>query len=68
MRRRMNAILFDRLRLSRTLRDKGHFRSEPAEALADVEADISKWAVAAIGFQTLVISTARVALGRFFAK
>jgi F0F1-type ATP synthase membrane subunit b/b' len=31
----MNAILFDTLRLSRTLRDKGHFTSEQAEALAE---------------------------------
>jgi hypothetical protein len=29
------ALLFDRLRLSRALRDKGHFTSEQAEALAD---------------------------------
>jgi len=31
----MNAILFDTLRLSRKLRDKGHFTSEQAEALAE---------------------------------
>jgi hypothetical protein len=31
----MSAILFDTLRLSRTLRDKGHFTSEQAEALAE---------------------------------
>ena len=31
----MNAILFDTLRLSRTLREKGHFTSEQAEALAE---------------------------------
>ncbi len=31
----MNAILFDTLRLSRTLRDKGHFTAEQAEALAE---------------------------------
>jgi hypothetical protein len=31
----MNAILFDTLRLSRTLRDKGHFTPEQAEALAE---------------------------------
>jgi hypothetical protein len=28
----MSAILFDTLRLSRTLRDKGHFTAEQAEA------------------------------------
>lgn len=31
----MNALLFDTLRLSRTLRDKGHFTPEQAEALAE---------------------------------
>ncbi len=31
----MSALLFDTLRLSRTLRDKGRFTSEQAEALAD---------------------------------
>ena len=31
----VNAILFDTLRLSRTLRDKGHFTPEQAEALAE---------------------------------
>ena len=31
----MNAILFDTLRLSRTLRDKVHFTPEQAEALAE---------------------------------
>src|ERR1700730_16755649 len=31
----MYALLFDTLRLSRTLRDKGHFTSEQAEALAE---------------------------------
>jgi phage I-like protein len=31
----MNALLFDTLRLSRTLRDKGHFNAEQAEALAE---------------------------------
>jgi hypothetical protein len=31
----MSAILFDALRLSRTLRDKGHFTPEQAEALAE---------------------------------
>ncbi len=31
----MSAILFDTLRLSRTLRDKGHFTPEQAEALAE---------------------------------
>jgi hypothetical protein len=31
----MSAILFDTLRLSRTLRDKGHFTAEQAEALAE---------------------------------
>jgi hypothetical protein len=91
----MNAILFDTLRLSRTLRDKGHFTSEQAEALAEAlgdashdnlatkadlaslatkadlaeaKADILKWVVGAIGFQTVVILTALVSLGRFFAK
>ncbi|MGH6801517.1 MAG: hypothetical protein ACRECZ_08915, partial [Methylocella sp.] len=36
---RMNAILFDTLRLSRTLRDKGHFTPEQAEALAEALGD-----------------------------
>ena len=31
----MSAILFNTLRLSRTLRDKGHFTPEQAEALAE---------------------------------
>lgn len=31
----MRALLFDTLRLSRTLRDKGHFTPEQAEALAE---------------------------------
>jgi phage I-like protein len=31
----MNALLFDTLRLSRTLRNKGHFTPEQAEALAE---------------------------------
>jgi hypothetical protein len=31
----MNALLFDTLRLSRTLRNKGHFTAEQAEALAE---------------------------------
>jgi hypothetical protein len=31
----MNALLFDTLRLSRILRDKGHFTAEQAEALSE---------------------------------
>jgi hypothetical protein len=31
----VSALLFDTLRLSRTLRDKGHFTLEQAEALAE---------------------------------
>ncbi|MGH6794773.1 MAG: hypothetical protein ACREDD_03500 [Methylocella sp.] len=89
----MNALLFDTLRLSRTLRDKGHFTPEQAEALAEalgeaaqgdlatkadmakletkiaeVKADILKWVVGAIGFQTVVILGALVSLARIFAK
>ena len=109
----MNALLFDRLRLSRTLRDKGHFSSEQAETLAealgeagygdlatktdlaavkaelktdiavvkaeianlatkvelaDVRADILKWIVGAIGFQTVVMVGALITLVRIFAK
>ena len=89
----MSAILFDTLRLSRTLRDKGHFTPEQAEALAEalgeaahddlatkadlakleakiaeVKADILKWVVGAIGFQTIVILGALVSLVRIFAK
>lgn len=81
----MSALLFDTLRLSRTLRDKGHFTTEQAEALAEAlaeagqddlatkadlarleaklaetKADILKWVVGAIGFQTLVILGAPV--------
>jgi hypothetical protein len=93
----MSALLFDTLRLSRTLRDKGHFTTEQAEALAEAlseagqddlatkadlarlegkleaklaetKADILKWVVGAIGFQTLVILGALVSLARIFAK
>ncbi|WOJ89631.1 hypothetical protein RZS28_17890 [Methylocapsa polymorpha] len=91
----MSAILFDTLRLSRTLRDKGHFTTEQAEALAEAlgeasqdnlatkadiinlatradlaeaKADILKWVVGAIGFQTVVILGALVSLVRIFAK
>jgi hypothetical protein len=89
----MSALLFDTLRLSRTLRDKGHFTTEQAEALAEAlseasqndlatkadiaqleaklaetKADILKWMVGAIGFQTLVILGALVSLARIFAK
>ncbi|WP_026605771.1 hypothetical protein [Methylocapsa acidiphila] len=100
----MTAILFDTLRLSRTLRDKGHFSAEQAEALAEAlgeatqgdlatkgdlreteahlnakieavkadiaeaKADILKWVVGAIGFQTVVILGALVSLVRIFAK
>ncbi|MGH6847502.1 MAG: hypothetical protein ACREC0_08710 [Methylocella sp.] len=93
----MNALLFDTLRLSRTLRDKGHFTPEQAEALAEAlgeatqgdlatkadlarleaeleariaeaKADILKWVVGAIGFQTVVILAALVSLVRIFAK
>jgi len=38
----MNAILFDTLRLSRTLRDKGHFTPEQAEALAEALGDAAQ--------------------------
>jgi hypothetical protein len=89
----MSALLFDTLRLSRTLRDKGHFTTEQAETLAEAlseasqndlatkadiaqleaklaetKADILKWMVGAIGFQTLVILGALVSLARIFAK
>ena len=105
---RVSAILFDTLRLSRTLRDKGHFSAEQAETLAEAlgeavqgdlatkadlaalkaelkedlaaleskleariaeaKADILKWVVGAIGFQTVVILGALVSLARIFAK
>ena len=93
----VSALLFDTLRLSRTLRDKGHFTPEQAEALAEAlgeaaqgdlatkadlakfeaelkadiaeaKADILKWVVGAIGFQTVVILGALVSLVRIFAK
>lgn len=121
----VNAILFDTLRLSRILRDKGHFTAEQAETLAealgeaqhgdlatkadlatlatkadlaaleakigkveskienvetkigflatkaelsDVRADILKWIVGAIGFQTVVMVGALITLVRIFAK
>ncbi|MCI0735786.1 MAG: CCDC90 family protein [Beijerinckiaceae bacterium] len=89
----MSALLFDTLRLSRRLRDEGHFTPEQAEALAsafgeathddlatkadlakleskiaEVKADILKWMVGAIGFQTVVIVGALVSLVRIFAK
>jgi hypothetical protein len=38
----MTALLFDTLRLSRILRDKGHFTSEQAEALAEALGDASQ--------------------------
>ncbi|ACB95124.1 hypothetical protein [Beijerinckia indica] len=38
----MTAILFDTLRLSRTLRDKGHFTPEQAEALAEALGEASQ--------------------------
>ncbi len=37
----MNALLFDTLRLSRILQDKGHFTSEQAEALAEALGEAS---------------------------
>jgi hypothetical protein len=93
----VSALLFDTLRLSRTLREKGHFTPEQAEALAEalgeashdelatkadlmtvqsrleakiaeVKADILKWVVGAIGFQTVVILGALISLVRIFAK
>jgi hypothetical protein len=128
----MNAILFDTLRLSRTLRDKGHFTPEQAETLAealgeaqhgdlatkadlaslatkaditaletdiaamdartgvvetrigiletkidnlatkaelaDVKADILKWILGTIGFQTVVIVGALITLVRIFVR
>ncbi len=100
----VSAILFDTLRLSRTLRDKGHFTPEQAETLAEalgeaahdelatkadlakleakletkiaevkadiveVKAELLKWIVGAIGFQTIVILGALVSLVRIFAK
>jgi hypothetical protein len=106
----VSALLFDTVRLSRTLRDKGHFTPEQAETLAEalgeaahndlatkadlaalkadlatkadlaalraeliaeiaeVKADILKWVVGAIGFQTVVILGALVSLVRIFAK
>ncbi len=38
----MSAILFDTLRLSRTLRDKGHFTPEQSEALAEALGEASQ--------------------------
>lgn len=38
----MSALLFDTLRLSRTLRDKGHFTLEQAEALAEALGEASQ--------------------------
>ena len=38
----MTAILFDTLRLSRTLRDKGHFTPEQAETLAEALGDAAQ--------------------------
>ncbi len=97
----MSAILFDTLRLSRTLREKGHFTIEQAETLAEalgeaaqedlatktdwanlearleakfkawlaeLKADILKWVVGTIGFQTVVILGALISLVRIFAK
>jgi hypothetical protein len=93
----VSTLLFDTLRLSRTLREKGHFTLEQAEALAEAlgeaghddlatkadlaavaaelktgiaeaKADILKWVVGAIGFQTIVILGALVSLARIFAK
>jgi Skp family chaperone for outer membrane proteins len=38
----VTALLFDTLRLSRTLRDKGHFSAEQAEALAEALGEASQ--------------------------
>jgi len=38
----MTTLLFDTLKLSRTLRDKGHFTSEQAEALAEALGEASQ--------------------------
>jgi hypothetical protein len=38
----VNALLFDTLRLSRILRDKGHFTSEQAEALGEALGEASR--------------------------
>ncbi len=38
----MTAVLFDTLRLSRTLRDKGNFSAEQAEALAEALGDAAQ--------------------------
>lgn len=89
----MAALIFDTLRLSRTLREKGHFSTEQAEALAEAlgdaaqgdlvtkadlvhlatkadlaetKASILQWVIGAIGFQTVVILGALIALARLF--
>jgi len=89
----MLALIFDTLRLSQTLRDKGHFSPEQAEALAEafslathediatkadiadikieiarVKAEILKWIVGAIGFQTAAMLGTIVGLVKIFAK
>ena len=93
----VSALLFDTIRLPRTLRDKGQFTPAQAEALAEalgeaahgdlatkadlaaleskleakiaeVKADILKWVVGALGFQTIVLVGALVSLVRIFAK
>jgi hypothetical protein len=62
----MNALLFDTLRLSRTLRDKGRFTSEQAETLAEalgeaVQGDLAT--KADVGAITTEVSAARADLG-----
>ena len=111
----MSAILFDTLRLSRTLRDKGHFTADQADALAEAlgdatqsdiatksdlaavqsslrteiaelktelkndiaqiktnlaetKADILKWIIGAIGFQTVIVIGTILSLARLFQK
>ncbi|MCI0599756.1 MAG: CCDC90 family protein [Beijerinckiaceae bacterium] len=39
----MTALLFDTLRLSRTLRETGHFTPEQAETLAEALGEASPW-------------------------
>jgi chromosome segregation ATPase len=62
----MNALLFDTLRLSRTLRDKGRFTSEQAETLAEALGEAVQGELATkadLGAITTDISAVRADLG-----
>ena len=64
----MNALLFDTLRLSRILRDKGHFTSEQAEALAEALGEASHGDLATKADLAAAIAELRTELKTEIAK